>query len=313
MAPLSMNAPLVTISVTTHNRPGLASAAIASALAQDLADVEVVIVDDGSQPPFQATSDDPRVRLVTRDIAGGPCAARNAALREARGKWITFLDDDDRLLPAMVRLSLEAAASSVLPAPVSVISGIDVVDQDGSLVERRLPPSLPRGCDYFLERGSSGTSYQVHNTLLVPTALLRGIGGWDEELLGTEHDDLFLRLNRVSSLHGLPVVTYLLSAHTGPRRSRDLIARGRAMERTARKHQSTFERHPQQWARYLTTAGVTHLRAGDWGAAVSATTRGLLINPAAPRAWKMWIAALLGPRLLALFRRMRTFGWTSAG
>ena len=58
---------IATIVIPTHDRPQLAQRAIASALRQTLADLEVVVVDDGSSPPFVPASTDPRVRLVRHE------------------------------------------------------------------------------------------------------------------------------------------------------------------------------------------------------------------------------------------------------
>ena len=77
--------PRATVVVTTRDRPEFARRALASALAQTIHDIEVVVVDDGSTPPFDPCSDDPRLRLLRRGTAGGMCVARNDGLRAARG------------------------------------------------------------------------------------------------------------------------------------------------------------------------------------------------------------------------------------
>src|ERR1700730_16174751 len=123
-----MSRPLVTVVVTTRDRPVLAARAVRSALNQTMRDLEVIAVDDASSEGFVAQSDD-RVRAIRRDQSTGVCGARNAGLHEARGSWITFLDDDDELVPEMVELSLGAADRSELPRPVSVLSGLAVIDQ----------------------------------------------------------------------------------------------------------------------------------------------------------------------------------------
>jgi CDP-glycerol glycerophosphotransferase len=80
-----------------------------SILAQGFADLEVLLVDDGSPDGSRAIARqyvrrDPRVRLLTRPN-GGLGAARNTGVRAARGEFLTFVDSDD-LLPrdAITRL-----------------------------------------------------------------------------------------------------------------------------------------------------------------------------------------------------------------
>lgn len=52
---------------------------------------------------------DPRVKLIRCKFNGGPAAARNAALSEARGRWIAFLDSDDIWLPAKLEETIRHA------------------------------------------------------------------------------------------------------------------------------------------------------------------------------------------------------------
>lgn len=296
-------APDVTVVVTTRDRPELAARAIGSALAQTVARLEVVVVDDGSLVPFQIDPGPEDIRILRHEESRGVCAARNTGLRAARGRWVTFLDDDDQLLPNMVELSLAAIETSSLPPPISVLSGIEVVDEFGEVLETRRPVSLPSGSHYFLEDADDG-SFQTHNTLLVERSLLVEIGGWDEDLLSSEHDDLFLRINQVSSIEGIVDVTYRHRSGAPTRLSKDLRARAEAMARTVAKHRDAFSQHRRHHARYLRAMGITFLRGGRWIPAVAGTTRSLLVNPRSIEGWKWWLVSLLGPLGLSVYRAM---------
>src|SRR5687768_9511372 len=87
--------------------------AVASALAQEGADVEVVVVDDGStdEPAVALAKYAGRVRIVRQENRGLP-AARNAAARAATGDLLAFLDADDVWLPGKTRLQLAALAAN---------------------------------------------------------------------------------------------------------------------------------------------------------------------------------------------------------
>ena len=111
------DAPLVSIVVPTYDRARFLSEALASVVAQTVEDWECVVVDDGSREPVSLPeSVDPRIRLVRRPRNGGPAAARNTGLLEARGAFVTFLDDDDLYAPERLALGLEGVAR----APVAV-------------------------------------------------------------------------------------------------------------------------------------------------------------------------------------------------
>ena len=294
--------PHVSIVIPTRDRPGLVSRAVASALAQTVRPVEVLVVDDGSVEPVRPP-DDARVRVIRQERPRGPCAARNLAMAAARGSWITFLDDDDELEPDMLEVSLRAAGQSALPAPVAVLSGIDVLAADGRLLERRLPVTLPRGRRYFLE-DDQHRSFLTHNTLVAPLEVIRRIGGWDETLPAWEHDDLFLRLNAVCSIQGVDTVTYRMAAGAIPRLSKDLLARAIGIERTLAKHGAVLAANPERHAYLLGALGLAYLRAGRWAPSIVATSRSLLRRPRA-RACGWWLASLAGPRIVALADRAR--------
>ena len=79
--------------------------AVDSALTGAPADLEVLLVDDGSPDDTGALCDelaaaDPRVRALHREN-GGAGAARNTGLDAAHGDWVLFLDADDALLPGL--------------------------------------------------------------------------------------------------------------------------------------------------------------------------------------------------------------------
>jgi hypothetical protein len=218
---------------------------------------------------------------------------------------VTFLDDDDRLLPRMLEISLEAAARSRLPRPVAVLSGIVDVDDAGRRLAPRFPPTLPRGSHYFLEPRIDGDT-QCHNTLVVQREVIMSVGGWDEELPGGwEHDDLFLRLNAVCSLQGVAEPTYEMVEHAGPRLRAGYAAVAYQLARTANKHAELFEQHPRKLAHYLGALGVYELRARSWLPAVRATTLALRTDPSQTRLWKWWVASLAGPRVVNAWSRCR--------
>jgi glycosyltransferase involved in cell wall biosynthesis len=108
-----MTAPLVSIVLPTYNRAAFLPQAFASIRAQELADWELVIVDDGSTDDTEAV-----VARLRRDVAqpvryvrqanAGPYAARNAGLDLARGRAVAFFDSDDVWLPHHLRACDEA-------------------------------------------------------------------------------------------------------------------------------------------------------------------------------------------------------------
>ena len=292
----------VTVVVTTKDRAELAREALLSVANQSHPPQQVIVVDDGSAQPFVPPDLGIPVEVIRNDFPLGPSAARNQALAKTSGHWVTFLDDDDTLDPEMIERSVAAAADSELPEPVSVLSGAAIVTPAGEVLKVRLPPSLVRGQHYFLEDLENKGSFQTHATLVAPTEVVREIGGFDESLRGSEHDDFFLRLNAVSSIQGIPDVLYSIRAHDGPRLSKALLERAEGMGRTVSKHRATFSEHPRRFSAYLATMGMTYLRAGIWGKAVVAMARAVWVDPLRSRNYLWLLAALAGPYALRVFR-----------
>lgn len=101
------SSPMITsIIIPCHNHAAYLSAAIDSALAQT-AEVEVIVVDDGStdETPAVLASYGDRVRAITIPHSG-PALARNAGIDAARGEFVQFLDADDTIEPTKIELQL---------------------------------------------------------------------------------------------------------------------------------------------------------------------------------------------------------------
>lgn len=128
-----INWPMVSVVMTARDAERWIASAVASVLAQTWTDWELLAWFDGSTDRSMdratvAAGGDPRVRIV-----GAPATGRNAALRsacdESRGRWITFLDADDRLLPE----ALERCLATRETGPVEVIyTDTMLVDESGA-------------------------------------------------------------------------------------------------------------------------------------------------------------------------------------
>ncbi|HEU0134159.1 MAG TPA: glycosyltransferase family 2 protein [Allosphingosinicella sp.] len=105
-------APTVSVVIPAYNVAAYLGKSVGSALSQEV-DVEVVVVDDCSTDStwdeVRRLEADPRVRAFRLPVNGGPSAARNKGLDEARGEWVAFLDADDWFAPGRLAYLLEIA------------------------------------------------------------------------------------------------------------------------------------------------------------------------------------------------------------
>jgi glycosyltransferase involved in cell wall biosynthesis len=98
---------LVSIYLPTKNREALLRRAVESVLTQSYKTLELIVVDDGSTdgtPTYLDTvrTADSRVRVIRNETSLGAPLSRNLAIRDARGEFITGLDDDDYFHPQRI-------------------------------------------------------------------------------------------------------------------------------------------------------------------------------------------------------------------
>lgn len=93
--------PIISVIVPVYNAASFLSKCVDSILAQQVPDLELLLVDDGSKDESLAicrdyAARDSRVKVVSKEN-GGVSSARNCGLDNATGEWVTFVDSDDWL------------------------------------------------------------------------------------------------------------------------------------------------------------------------------------------------------------------------
>lgn len=119
------SAPEISIILPTCDRPTLVGRAVRSVLEQAGPSFEIILVDANRTTPENVGEaalapwrDDPRVRIMNARGRVNAAAARNVGLAAARGRWVTFLDDDDEYLPG--KLVAQHALAGQTGAPLVV-------------------------------------------------------------------------------------------------------------------------------------------------------------------------------------------------
>lgn len=114
--------PAITVILPTRDRSGLLPRAVSSVLEQTERSWELLIIDNNvREPPIQRSlgsamwRDDPRVTVLRPEIARNAAVARNAGLAAAKGRWVTYLDDDDAYRPGKLAAQLALAESTSAP------------------------------------------------------------------------------------------------------------------------------------------------------------------------------------------------------
>jgi glycosyltransferase involved in cell wall biosynthesis len=171
---------LVTVIVAAYNGERFLSQALESVFSQDYDPFEVVFVDDGSTDGTGEIAQSFPVRYLHQENQGLP-AARNAALRVARGELVAFADDDDLLPPS--KLTVQARYLSEHPETGCVLGRQEWIVEDGVQA-----PELKRDPIF----GELGGIQLV--SAMFRRAVLDGLGGFDPTYRYAEDRDLFVRM-----------------------------------------------------------------------------------------------------------------------
>ncbi len=104
---------LVSVIIPVFNSKKYLGATVSSILNESCLDFELILIDDGSTDGSselcdQFANQDKRVKTIHKQN-GGMCQARNIGLENAKGKWVTFSDNDDMVLPGFIDRNLEVA------------------------------------------------------------------------------------------------------------------------------------------------------------------------------------------------------------
>ena len=219
-----MTGHLVTIGITAFNAAGTIKRSVHSALAQTWRPIEIVAVDDCSTDGtwdvlLQLDAAYPEVHVFHNHSNGGVAVSRNRILKEARGEFVAFFDDDDESLPERVAAQLNQILAYehdfAKGAPVVCHTARRVLYPDGS---SRIEPAMgeqkgrraPNGL-VVAERILLGTHlkdcYGAGPTCsqMSRLATYHAVGGFDSAFRRSEDTELNIRLAKTGAhFTGIP-------------------------------------------------------------------------------------------------------------
>lgn len=192
------------IIIPAFNSSLFLTATIQSALAQDVEDCEIIVVDDGSTDDTIDIASSYDGVVTIRQENAGDSAARNTGLAQASGGFVLFLDHDDVLHTNAI--SLHSAAFDANPEMDLVFgSNLTISEKDEILGVNQQPVRRFSGLDVAMN-----TTPSFSQCMYRKSALDR-IGGFRPEALNCADHDLNIRLlgDRVTGFcHGEMVMSY---------------------------------------------------------------------------------------------------------
>ena len=191
---MPVHEPLVSVVIPCYNAERFLAETIESALAQTYRPIEVIVVDDGSSDNTAQIAQSYPTRFITQKN-GGVSAARNNGIRQSRGKYILFLDHDDRLLPQAVEIGVDLLERN--PDCPMAVGEHRYIGPNGEALGHS--GKCATGRDPYL-------MLLEHNFVETPCSALHrrssfsSVGMFDETLHGAEDHELYLRIARSGTI-----------------------------------------------------------------------------------------------------------------
>jgi glycosyltransferase involved in cell wall biosynthesis len=192
--------PTVVVIIPFYNGANWVERAIKSVVAQTVQPDEFIIVNDGSKPEEREAlgrlAETYKFQIIDKPN-GGQGSARNAGVKASKSEFISLLDQDDYYFPDHIRDLVEA-----LPEHDSrlgfVYADLCAADGPGNILHSNMLRDVPSPNP---KRGHIATLLRFDLFILPSAALIKhsafeAVGGFDEQFMGYEDDDLFLRMFR---------------------------------------------------------------------------------------------------------------------
>lgn len=181
--------PQVSVIVPCYNQAHFVGQAIDSVLNQSFKDFELIVVDDGSNDNAKEVVGRYRDVTYIRQTNLGVSAARNRGLADSNGRYLVFLDADDRLLPEALEIGVRNLNDH--PDCAFVWGHSRHIAEDGSSVKSRPKPFIEQ--DHYREL--LRTNYiRTPAEVMYRRTIFDEIGNFDPSLAGGEDYDLNLRI-----------------------------------------------------------------------------------------------------------------------
>lgn len=238
-----MNRPLVSVIINCYNGEPFLRKALESVRVQSYAEWEIIFWDNASTDSSAAIAQafGPQLRYFKSPETLPLGAARNKALAEARGVYVTILDCDDTLLPHALETLVGALEGNRCAL---AYAGVVLVDSTGREIRRQIPKA--RGGNLLavqLRKYEIGVpAVMIRRQVLIEDAL-----GFDPALRIAEDYCLFMQIAAAHEICASPEVLARYLVHPGALTQKTMAYWGDEVEYTlkllAAKHPGLRDRH----------------------------------------------------------------------
>ena len=236
---------IISVVITTYRRPLLIlKRAIDSVVQQDYKNIEIMVVNDYPEDKDNSEAiqkliknyNDVKISYISYEHNRGACAARNEGIKNAHGKFIALLDDDDEWTVDKLSSQLRGFTSEEIGMVYSPYYEIDSKVNGEIICECQKSGSLVT--DLLWKNVIGGSSMT-----LVRSEVYRNCGGFDEHLLASQDYDMWLRIAEkylIAYIEEPTVKRYLSDDSITQNYTKKL----QGWECFMQKHQELYQSHP---------------------------------------------------------------------
>lgn len=262
--PVNSEKGLVSCVIPSYKRSDTVIRAVKSVLNQTYSNVEVLVVDDNEpgdeysqalKKALEAFNNDNRVRYISQSKHINGAVARNVGIKEAKGEYIAFLDDDDEWRPDKAQKQVEVLNTQPEIGVVTCLWAMYEKDEEF----RKCAPYTPDNIQFkiFLREVAIFTS-----TVMIRKNAVIEFGGFDETLL--RHQDLQFLIDAAEDNKFYVISEYLVKLNT------DSEINKPNLERTIKVKRDFFEAEQDKFNRYSDQERKRIINAHNYEVAFSA-------------------------------------------
>lgn len=290
-------APLVSVITPTYNRARFLPNAILSVFAQTVHNIELIIVDDGSEDDTRAVIEpllaDERIRYFYQKNQG-QSRARNFALEKANGEYIAFLDSDD--VWSADKLAKQLVIFESDPG-IDIVHGDEaIIDEHGAVVSSE---NMKRHTGRITRQLLADNSVSI-TTALVKRQCFDDMGGFDASLEVADDYDLWLRFSARYWFHYEPgIVAYyrVMADQISSDKRRRFAANERIIDAFLTRYGHCLTQQDRRWglARYYARKARYFASMREQREALAAIGRAFGYSPMSRVTWR-GVYRVINPR-----------------
>lgn len=205
--------PLISVVIPAYNAEKYIHNAINSVLNQSYPNIEIIVVNDGSQDHTESTVTqytNSKIRIISQSN-GGMSNARNTGVRAATGEFIAFLDADDYWMPEKIQKQFRLLQQNPDLGFCSTQTRVET--PEGEFVNEWLCPSIQVSTLHTIFERNAAIAGSA-SSVLARMDLQNKVGFFDETLKGLEDTDMWMRYSAISGYCCIPeTLTVILKRH----------------------------------------------------------------------------------------------------